>query len=105
MELRLFWTQFATTELEKIYQYHKEKASISVAKKLVVEIYNATLDLKKHPLIGQMEELLIDRDKDFRYLVCRNYKIIYWFNEPMQQVEILDVFDTRQSPIKIKRSK
>jgi toxin ParE1/3/4 len=105
MELTLFWTEFATDELEKIYQYYKKRVSISVAKKLVLDIYNETNDLIKQPLKGQTEELLKGRNKEFRYLVCKNYKIIYWINEVKQQIEIFDVFDTRQSPTKIIRSK
>lgn len=103
MELTLFWTEFAKSELEKIYQYYKKRASIVIAKKLIIAIYNETLDLQKQPQKGQIEELLKDRSQGFRYLVCKNYKIIYWINEPKQQVEIFDVFDTRQNPIKIKR--
>ncbi len=105
MELTLFWTEFAKEELENIYQYYKKKTSNAIAKKLITAIYNETLDLQKQPQKGQIEELLVDRAQEFRYLVCKNYKIIYWINNTNQQVEIFDVFDTRQSPIKIKRKK
>lgn len=105
MELSLFWTEFAKSELEKIFQYYKKRASAAIAKKLIIAIYNKTLDLQNQPQKGQIEELLIGRNQEFRYLVCKNYKIIYWVNEAKQQVEIFDVFDTRQNPRKIKRSK
>jgi len=55
--------------------------------------------------IGQKEELLIERKEEFRYLVFKNYKIIYWFNIVKNRVEITDVFDARQNPIKLKRQK
>lgn len=32
MELKLFWTDFSQKELENIYQYHREKAGVRMAK-------------------------------------------------------------------------
>lgn len=77
MGLDIFWTDFAKNELRRIFDYHKEKASPKVARKLVDGIYSATLKLKSKPEIGQKEELLLDRPQEFRYLVHQNYKIIY----------------------------
>ncbi|TXK74436.1 type II toxin-antitoxin system RelE/ParE family toxin [Mesonia sp. HuA40] len=105
MELKLFWTDFSQNELEKIYQYHREKAGIRIAKKLVNGIFNETLKLKKQPEIGQAEELLKNRNQGFRYLIYKNYKVIYWINKEVNRIEINDVFDTRQNPIKIGRKK
>jgi len=105
MDLNIFWTTFAENELKKIFKYYCENASHDVAKKLVDDIYDATLILKSHPKIGQVEELLKDRIQIFLYLVYKNYKIIYWVNKEMNQIEITDVFDARQNPIKIKRTK
>jgi toxin ParE1/3/4 len=105
MELRLFWTDFSQKELEKIYSYYRENVGIPVAKKLVEGIYNEALKLKNQPQIGQIEELLTSRKQEFRYLVYKNYKIIYWINSAENRIEITDVFDTRQNPIKIERIK
>jgi plasmid stabilization system protein ParE len=71
---------------------------------LIDEIIAETYRLSEQPLIGQQEELLSDRKEGFRYLVYRNYKIIYWINVEMKRIEIVDVFDTRQNPLKITRS-
>ena len=38
-------------------------------------------------------------------LTVKKYKIIYWFNKDKNRIEISDVFDARQNPIKIKRQK
>ena len=105
MELDIFWTEFAKNELEIIYKYYREKAGIVISKKLVKGIYNETLTLKNQPEIGQIEELLKNRKEEFRYLIYKNYKLIYWINSKENQIEISDVFDTRQSPPKIKRTK
>jgi plasmid stabilization system protein ParE len=104
MELNIIWTEFAQNELEGIYKYYRKKAGIKISKKLVRAIYNEALNLKKHSEIGQIEELLKNRNEEFRSLIYKNYKIIYWINITENQVEIFDVFDTRQNPTKIKRT-
>jgi plasmid stabilization system protein ParE len=104
MELNIFWTEFAQNELAEIYKYYRKKAGIEISKKLVKGIYNEALNLKKQPEIGQIEELLKNRKEEFRYLIHENYKLIYWINIKENQVEINDVFDTRQNPPKIKRT-
>lgn len=74
MELNVFWTQFAKDKLDDIFEYYKLKASAKIAKKLVVSIVNHTIGLEKQPYIGQMEELLHDRQQNFRYVVYKNYR-------------------------------
>jgi plasmid stabilization system protein ParE len=103
MELRIKWTDFSKKELKKIFEYYKENASITVARKLVSGIAKETVKLKKQPTIGQEENLLKSDSREFRYLVYKNYKIIYLVSIENNSIEIFDVFDTRQNPIKIKR--
>lgn len=105
MDLKIYWTQFAEKELENIFKYYKEKVSYGIASKLVSGIYNETLKLKHQGELGQIEELLQNRKQEFRYLVYKSYKIIYWINGFQNRIEIIDVFDTRQNPNKIHRSK
>lgn len=59
--------------------------------------------MDKSPFIGQVEDLLIHLKKDYRYLVSGNYKIIYLVKP--ESVEIINVYDTRQDPIKIEEFK
>ena len=101
MALKIYWTDFSKNELQKIFLYHKENTSLIVAKNLILGIENSTHILKSHPNIGQKEELLKNRTQGFRYLVYKNYKIIYWYNTSEKWIEISDIFDTRQNPIKI----
>ena len=105
MELVVYWTDFSKKELKNIFDYYKEKASLNVARTLVIGITNETRKLEKQPKIGQEEELLTQDSRDFRYLVFKSYKIIYWINFEKNRIEVFDVFDTRQSPIKMKRIK
>lgn len=88
-----------------IFNYYKGRTNLKVARKLVLDITQAVSKLQNQPNIGQREGLLINREQDFRYLVHKNFKMIYWINTAENRIEIADVFDTRQNPIKINRSK
>ena len=105
MAMKIFWTAFAKRELRNIFDYYKIKASPRIAQNLVIEIVEKTNALDFQSKIGQKEELLSDRKENFRYLVSKNYKIIYWINEEKNRIEIVDIFDTRQNPLKIEREK
>lgn len=105
MELKIYWTDFSKKQLKNIFNYYKERAGVYLAKKLIFGIVNETLKLKKHPEIGQEEALLKNDQREFRYLVYKNYKIIYLIMIEKGSIEIFDVFDTRQNPIKMSRVK
>lgn len=105
MGLKIYWTDFAKNELKNIFDHYKKEASLHIARKLLIEITKETLKLTEQPEIGQREELLLNDSKDFRCLIFKNYKIIYWINLKKNWIEILDVFDTRQNPVNIKRTK
>ena len=99
MVKEVFWTNFAKNELKNIFKYYELNASRKVAFDLVEGILNKGYSLKFQTNIGQKE----DWKENFRYLVFKNYKIIYWLNTEKDRVEITDVFDARQNPIKLKR--
>ncbi len=105
MGLTVYWTDFAKNELRKIFDYHKEKVSLKVAKRIVQQIIGETKKLSNFPEIGPIEQLLEERAQTFRYIISTNYKIIYWTNETKNRIEIADVFDSRQNPKKLKRNK
>ncbi len=105
MALTVFWTQFAKDKLNDIFEHYKEKAGIKIARNLADSVVDHTDGLELQPHIGQIEELLLDRPQQFRYLVFKNYKIIYWINSPKNRIEISHVFDTRQDPAKIREIK
>ena len=52
-----------------------------------------------------IEELLLDRENVYRYIVCKSYKIIYSIDANLKLIKIADIFDTRQNPIESKRTK
>ncbi|MCR4032349.1 MULTISPECIES: type II toxin-antitoxin system RelE/ParE family toxin [Flavobacterium] len=105
MGLTVYWTQFAEDKFTDIFEYYKYKAGIKVAKALINGLVDSSLSLEYNAYGGQKEELLSERIQDFRYLIFKNYKIIYWIDEYKNVVYVTNVFDTRQNPIKIKLDK
>ena len=101
MDLTVYWTRFAENKLDDIFDYYETNVSNLTAQKLVSGIIDRTIGLNKNPYIGQKEELLTERPQKFKYLVFKNYKIIYWINKTKNRIEIVNVFDTRQNPVKM----
>lgn len=105
MGLTIYWTQLAQDKLDDIFEYYKYKAGIKVAKTLVNGIIDSSISLEINEYGGQKEELLFERPQDFRYLIFKNYKIIYWIDEEKQIVYVSNIFDTRQNPQKLSLGK
>ena len=105
MSFQIIWSAFAETQLDEIFEYYEKKASLRVAAKLIKGIINEPNKLINAPLIGQEEELLKGRKIKYRYLIYKNYKLIYSIDTENKLIRIADVFDTRQNPPKMKRTK
>ena len=105
MKLKIIWSDYAETQLDKIFEYYAENANDRVAKNLIQKIIAEPNRLLESPNSSQIEDLLLDRENLYRYLIYKNYKIIYSVDEKKHSIQIADVFDTRQNPEKIKRTK
>ncbi len=77
MELEVYWLKLAESKLDDIYDYYTFKASQKVAKSLIDSIIDKTIQLTHQPFLGQIEENLYSKPEKFRYIVYKNYKIIY----------------------------
>ena len=104
--MTIFWSSFAIATLQEVYEFNKVKSvNTKAANRLVHAIVQFVTKLEKHPYIGQVEHFLSDRPEGFRYIVYKNYKIIYWVNVPLDRIEISYVFDSRQRPSTLGRLK
>lgn len=101
MELEVFWSQFAENKLLDIFDYYKVKGGITVARKIVDKIVDSTINLDINSRMGAIEQLLTERNQEFKYLISTNYKIIYYINIEAKRIVIANVFDARQDPEKI----
>ena len=102
MEIDVVWLQFAIDRLRHIYIYYTEKADRNTAQKIISEIVDATAILSEQPNMGVVEPLLVHHNQKFSYIIVKNYKIVYWLNVNQNRVEIANVYDVRQNPVKIK---
>jgi toxin ParE1/3/4 len=100
MVAKVVWTDTALFQLKRIHNYYKVEASETVAQKVTKSLVRETLLLELNPMVGTKEPLLSNRKYEYRFLVKKNYKIIYRYDD--QTIYIVAVFDTRQNPEKIK---
>lgn len=105
MIYKIIWSRYAESQLDEIFEYYKKEANPKVAKKLLKDLINESKKLIITPEIGQEEELLKHREIHYRYFLFKNYKLIYSVDKENGFIKIADVFDTRQNPPKIKRTK
>lgn len=103
MEIIVVWSDSAIQELRDIYDYFSHKAGKKVADNITNAIVDLTISLEKTPKLGQIEEMLTTYDREIRYLIDGNYKIVYLFEENF--TTIATIFDCRQNPKKLKQKK
>ncbi|WP_339870234.1 type II toxin-antitoxin system RelE/ParE family toxin [uncultured Algoriphagus sp.] len=100
-EFEVCWTDFAEKQLDLIFEYYIQEAGYGVARNIVQGLIARVEILNSFPESGQIEPALSLLPDEFRYLVEGNYKILYFIKD--KSVAIIDVFDTRRNPEKIKR--
>jgi len=96
-EIRILWDTKAKADLKLIYDFIKLK-SPKGAKNVIGDILSETKNIKFAQQY-QVDEIL---GEPFRRIVVRNYKIIYKVHSEFE-IRILQIFDTRQDSIKLKR--
>lgn len=105
MKYTVIWSEFSEKLIDEIFDYYEKKTkSYNVAKSIIEKILFAPNILLNNPKLGQIETLLKDRNIEYRYIVVSNYKLIYYIDELSKTINIADVFDTRQNPIKLRRN-
>ena len=58
MEIKkIFWTDTARNQLEDIFNYYKNKASLKSSRNLVIRLIDRTIQLENNPLSGPIEPL------------------------------------------------
>jgi plasmid stabilization system protein ParE len=91
------WSKRSVNSLNKIWVFYAEKASIAIADKIIQEIIDKAENIRFSSQYQQEEYL----ENDHRRAIVRHFKIIYTFQN--NQMNIFDVFDSRQHPGKIAR--
>lgn len=97
--MQIEFTDFAKSELQDIYDYYVIVASEKIALKIINKILSDIERLSISPDIGTKETLLEALNKSHLYIVCGNYKIIYY--KTHNTIYVTDIFDCRQNPEKV----
>ena len=97
--MEIIWTDFAIENLKIIFEFYAAKANKKVAHNIRKQILNTTKQLVNHPNSGQKELHLEKLERNYRYALSGNYKIIYKVEN--SQIIISDIFDARQNPDKM----
>ena len=98
--MRVVWSAWSLQQLDEIHAWYCTQASAAVADRIVEDILAVTRLLEQFPYGGQVEPWLEQQGLGHRRVVLGNYKVVYriFANE----VRIVDVFDSRQDPGKMK---
>ncbi|TDP60700.1 type II toxin-antitoxin system RelE/ParE family toxin [Flavobacterium dankookense] len=95
--IQILWDNQAKADLKLIFEFIKLK-SPQGAKNVVRDIVLQSKNIHFTEQY-QVDEFL---GEPYRRMVVRNYKIIYKVQSETE-IRILQIFDTRQNPIKIKK--
>ena len=95
--IHIHWDNEAKADLKLIFEFIKIK-SIQGAKNVVKDI------VKQSKNIHYLEQYQVDEflGEPYRRMVVRDYKIIYKIHSETE-IRILQIFDTRQNPIKLRK--
>ncbi|CAN5145600.1 type II toxin-antitoxin system RelE/ParE family toxin [soil metagenome] len=99
MTYSVIWTAYASVQLTIVYDFAAQ-LSESFADRLLDDIDARVQQLLKFPFSGGIEDSFSAFSNEYRYVVCGYCKVIYRVEDTA--VVIINVFDTRQDPQKMK---
>lgn len=103
-QAQVIWSNEAVVDLEIIHDFIAQN-SYSAANKIVQAILDRTKQIESFPESGAIQVQISNTQKEYRYLVEGNYKIIYSYNPNTKVVYIETIFDTRSDPTEIRLPK
>jgi addiction module RelE/StbE family toxin len=95
--IKILWDNKAKSDLKLIFEFIKLK-SLQGAKNVVMDIVTQSKNIYFVEQY-QADEFL---GEPYRRMIVRDYKIIYKIHS-QTEIRILQIFDTRQNPVKIKK--
>ena len=102
--MEINWRPEANKALYGIYRFYAEK-NRKVAEQIVSDITQAVDKLSHFPKMAPVEDMLAGLADEFRSMVVyRLFKVVYFINEPANEIVIVTIFDCRQNPAKLRES-
>jgi len=94
----------AIQELRKITQQGACEFGLKTANRIIDEVERIGKRLEKHPKSGFPETLLEGRTHEYRSCTIRKrFKMVYYYDEPTDTVHVMDFWDMRMSPTRLKK--
>lgn len=98
--MKVVWSAWALQQLDEIHAWYSVEASPTMADRIAADILAVTGLLEQFPFGGQVEPWLAHQGLGHRRVVVGNFKLVYRILQ--EEVRIVDVFDSRQDPGKMK---
>lgn len=94
----IIWDRIALDHFKDILAFLSKQSS--QAPKIVREgILSRLNDIKKNPLIFEIDKLKDDQNKEFRAFVLYNFRITYQIKEVTKEIRILRIQHTSRDPL------
>lgn len=94
--MKVLITDFAKRQLSDIYDYYRMQGYGKYGRSIRKEVIEKALSLRDFPDMGALEPNLLELDLGHRYVVVKNYKLIY--RHLADTIVVTDIFDTRRDP-------
>jgi toxin ParE1/3/4 len=91
----------ALNDLETIYDFLAVNSQ-PAAQQIVESILSRTRQLESFPESGAKLQAMSSSEKEYRYIVEGNYKVVYRYSAESQVVHVAVIFDTRSNPEEMK---
>jgi len=92
------WDRVALNHFKEILTYLSEQSP--QAPKIVKEgVLSRLDDIKKNPLIFEIDRLKDNPNKEFRAFIIFNYRITYQIKEATKEIRILRIRHTSRDPL------
>lgn len=98
--MKVVWSAWALGRLDEINAWYCQEASAEVADGTVAEVLAMAQLLAQFPFGGQKEPWLSHLKLGHRRMIVGHIKLVYRVEG--EEVRIVDVFDSRQDPGKMK---
>ena len=92
----------AKDALKKIYDWLKEEESLSVAQKVRGGILDAVSKLATMPQRHKILEEISDDQMVFRRVLKWSYQIIYFIDEQVIKVQVVEIIHSKRNPEQLK---
>ena len=92
----------AKDSLKKIYDWLKEEESLSVAQKVRAGILDAISKLVTMPQRHRILEEISDDQIVFRRVLKWSYQIIYFIDEQVIKVQVVEIIHSKTNPQRLK---